>query len=101
MTQYRDVMFIVGLAPRCLSFDSDIVPPQPTFTSTNEISKIVIEHASSEDASLFARPTTNTDSKSPIAGTDSPHRINKTSSGEEKEAERPEAAMAVMQVRLR
>ncbi|XP_067932195.1 protein HIRA-like [Watersipora subatra] len=28
----------------------------PVFTSTNEISKIVIEHASSEDASLFAKP---------------------------------------------
>lgn len=82
-----------------ISLYSDVVPPLPVFTSTNEISKIVIEHASSDDASLFARPNTNTDSKSPVVCFDSFTRNNKPTSGEENETELPEAAMAVMQVR--
>lgn len=77
-------------------FCSDAVPLQPVFTSTNKISEIVIEHASSEDASLFARPLAS-DSRSPVRPADTSTR-NKPSEGNKDTEAEPAETMATMQV---
>ena len=64
----------------------------PVFTSTKEISSIVIERASSDEPAVFVKPQT-TDSKSPVDAA-------KVKSVESHETDSNDTTMAIIKVSL-